>query len=273
MKNKILIYDDNCPLCCWYSGEFVRFGFLTEDGRKAFSSLDPSLLSRIDFEKSRNEIPLLDTENGQVLYGIDALLEILDSKIPFIKKGGNIPPVKWFIKKLYKFISCNRKVIVAKKCGSGTIDCAPDLNYFYRFVFMLVFLLMNTAMLFPLHHIVFTKLSYYSLSIFQMQAAHFVFVIINCSLAFSLSKEKAYEYLGQVNMLAVITIAALIPLMLLNLFIQNEWMDTLYLVFLAAVIFKEYIRRMDYAGILIKNKWLVSINLLALTGFFLYVFN
>ena len=80
MKNKILIYDDNCPLCSWYSGEFVRFGFLASEGRKAFSSLDTSLLSRIDFEKSRNEIPLLDTENGQVLYGIDALLEILDSK-------------------------------------------------------------------------------------------------------------------------------------------------------------------------------------------------
>src|SRR5574339_620126 len=34
MKNKILVYDDNCPLCTWYSGLFVKYGFLHTEGRK-----------------------------------------------------------------------------------------------------------------------------------------------------------------------------------------------------------------------------------------------
>ena len=114
MKNKILVYDDNCPLCTWYSGLFVKYGFLESGGRKAFSTLDDKLLSLIDFNKSRNEIPLLDTSSNRVLYGIDALLEILDQKIPCIKTTGNVAPIKWFLKKFYKLISYNRKVIVAK---------------------------------------------------------------------------------------------------------------------------------------------------------------
>ena len=273
MKNKILIYDDNCPLCSWYSNEFVRFGFLPSDGRIAFSTLDPALLDKIDFEKSRNEIPLLDTATGKVLYGIDALLEILDTKIPFVKKTGNIPFLKWLLKKLYKLISYNRKVIVAKKCSTGIIDCTPDMNYFYRFIFMTVFLLFNTIMLFPFHDHILKGLSYYNLSMIELQASHFVFVLINCALAFTLTKERGFEYLGQVNMLALTTILLLIPLLLLNLFSINEWLNTIYLVFTAAFIFQEYIRRMDYAGVLLKNKWLVSLNLLSLTGFLFYLFH
>ena len=71
MKNKILIYDDNCPLCTWYSGLFVKYGFLTPEGRKPFSTLDEQLISKIDFDKSRNEIPLLDTATDKVLYVIN----------------------------------------------------------------------------------------------------------------------------------------------------------------------------------------------------------
>ena len=127
MKNKVLIYDDNCPLCTWYSSLFVSCGLLPTEGRKPFSALDSSLLKAIDLDKSRNEIPLLDTKSGNVLYGIDALLEILGQRSGFIKTTGKIKPINWLLKKIYKFISYNRKVIVAKKCSTGAIDCSPDL--------------------------------------------------------------------------------------------------------------------------------------------------
>jgi predicted DCC family thiol-disulfide oxidoreductase YuxK len=273
MKNKILVYDDNCPLCNWYSGLFVKYGFLSADGRKPFSTLDENLLSKIDFDKSRNEIPLLDTSTLKVFYGIDALLEILDSKIPLIKRAGNILPIKWFLKKLYKLVSFNRKVIVAKKCGVGNIDCAPATNYFYRFIFMTVSLLFNTIMLFPLHTNLFSDLSYYHLAVDEMQAAHFVFVVANCTLALTFTKEKSYEYLGQVNMLALTVILLLLPLLLMNILFTAEWFNTVYLIATTVIIFKEYIRRMEYADILPKYKWVISLNMLCLTGFILFLFH
>ena len=273
MKNKILVYDDNCPLCTWYSGLFVKYGFLNAEGRKPFSTLDDKLLSKIDFDKSRNEIPLLDTSTYKVLYGIDALLEILDQKIPFIKATGNFAPLKWGLKKFYKLISFNRKVIVAKKCGAGSIDCSPDTNNLYRFIFMALCLAFNTLMLIPYQNNLFSKLSYYHVDIYELQAAHFTFVIINCILAFSFSKARSYEYLGQVNMLALSAILLLLPLMILHNFFFSELFSTAWLIVIATIIFKEYARRMEYTGILSNNKWIVSINLLSLTGFILFLFH
>jgi hypothetical protein len=252
---------------------FVKYGFLPAEGRKSFSVLDADLLSKIDFERGRNEIPLINNKTGKVLYGIDALLEILDKKIPFIKTVGSFKPVKWFLKKLYKLVSYNRKVIVAKKCGTGIIDCTPDVNYFYRLFFMTISLIFNTIMLFPLHYIVLSKLSYYHLSIVDLQIAHFAFVVINCLLAFSFTKDKAFEYLGQVNMLALSVTLLTTVLMLIQSVIFNQAVVTIYLIAATAFIFKEYTRRMDYAGDLPKNKWVVSINLLCLTGFILFLFH
>lgn len=273
MKNKILVYDDNCPMCKWYSGLFVKYGFLPTTGRKAFSVLDEQTLTKIDFDKSRNEIPLLDGDTGKVLYGIDALLEILDQKIPFIKLTGNLKPVKWFLKKIYRLISYNRKVIVAKKCGAGSIDCAPDINYLYRLAFMFACLLLNTFMLYPIHYSVFSELSYYHLDFFELQAAHFALVFSNCLLALSFRKQKAYEFLGQVNMLALIVILLLSLLLLVCQFYSEEIFVTIVLIAIAAFIFKEYFRRMEYTDVLQKNKWVVSLNIICLTGFILFLFN
>ena len=273
MKNKILVYDDNCPLCTWYSGLFVKYGFLNADGRKPFSTLDDILLAEIDFDKGRNEIPLLDTSTHKVVYGIDALLEILDQKIPSIKAIGNIAPLKWVLKRMYKFVSFNRKVIVAKKCGPANIDCSPDYNYLYRFIFMAVCLVFNTLMLYPFHNNLFSKLSYYHLHLYELQAAHFAFVIINCTLAFSFQKAKGYEYLGQVNMLALSVILLLAPLMILQFLFNSEWVATAWLILTSIFTFKEYLRRMEYAGVLLNNKWIVSLNLLSLTGFILFLFH
>lgn len=274
MKNKLLIYDDNCPLCQWYSKQFVRFGFLPANGRVPFSTLEEKYLERIDFERSRNEIPLLDIKTAEVIYGIDALLEILGSKIPFIKTIGKIRPVHWFLHKLYKFISYNRKVIVAVKCGPGAIDCTPDFNYFYRGLFMIFFLLLNTALLFPFHKIILSPLPFYHISIWQLQSAHLLLVAMNCLLSLRFSWQKMFDYLGQVNMLALLTNLFLIPLFaVIKLTGAYPLLIIGWLSIVAIIIFKEYLRRMEYSGVLQNHKWIASLNIAGMTGFILYLFS
>jgi predicted DCC family thiol-disulfide oxidoreductase YuxK len=271
--DSILVYDDNCPLCAWYSSLFVRYGFLKEEGRKPFSTLDPVLLAHIDFNKSRNEIPLLNVSTGKVLYGIDALLFILGQRFPIISRIGNIRGMKWLLQKLYKFISYNRKVIVAKKCGAGSIDCSPDLNYFYRVLFMMIFLVFNTVMLFPVYDIILSRLPAVNITAPGIIAGHFGLLLINCISALSFSKQKAIDYLGQANMLAVIAILLLVPLMLIARFVEpGEPFIIIYLVITTVFIFKEYLRRMEYAGILPNNKWIASLNLVSMSGFVFLLF-
>jgi hypothetical protein len=273
-NNKILLYDDYCPLCTWYSGLFVRFGLLKPANRVAFSKVDISVLTSIDIEKGKNEIPLFDPVTRQTLYGIDALLEILGHKFPFIKNAGNIKPVKWFLKKLYKLVSYNRKVIVARKCGPGTIDCSPAFNSSYRIVFLVIFLVFNSLMLFPLHNQVFNHLSFYRLSSMQLQAGHFVFVVINCLLAMSLGRRTAIEYLGQLNILALVSILLLLGLMFLSfVFPISERIIVVCLASIIAFVIKEYRRRMKYAGIFSGHKTIVGINIACLAVFLVYVFH
>lgn len=273
MKNAILVYDDNCPLCSWYSSLFTKYGLLPENGRKAFSTLDESLLQKIDFNRSRNEIPLIDPQNGTVSYGLDALLNILGAKYPWMATVGKWPVIYWFFRKLYKFVSYNRKVIVAKKCSKGSIDCAPDINYNYRFLFLLTGLLFNTLMLFPLQAQVFSTF-HDPISVIGLQSAHFGLVGMNCLLAFTVKKEKAFEFLGQVNMLAITAILLLIPLLIVYQWIQlPQWALIFYLGLATVIVVKEYLRRMQYAGILLVNKWIVSINFVSIIAFLLFIFH
>ena len=138
---------------------------------------------------------------------------------------------------------------------------------------MAVCLVLNTLMLYPFQYNLFSKLSYYHLDHYELQAAHFAFIIINCTLAFSFAKAKGYEYLGQVNMLALLVILLLTPLLIIQFIFDSELLTTIWLILTAAYIFKEYLRRMEYAGVLSNNKWIVSMNLLSLTGFILFLFH
>jgi predicted DCC family thiol-disulfide oxidoreductase YuxK len=270
----ILLYDDYCPLCTWYSGLFVKLGLLNPENRVPFSKADIEILTAIDIEKGKDEIPLYEKETGKTLYGIDALLEILGQNCKLIKPIGNLKPLNWFLKKLYKLISYNRKVIVAKKCGTGSFDCSPGFNVFYRMLFMSIFLLFNSFMLFPLHKTIFSSISFYHLDFFELQAAHLLFVAVNCTIAVFLNPKKGIEYLGQINMLAVICILLLtLLLFLLNTFLLPEWMIFFYLALLTVLIIKEYFRRMKYLNLLPGYKTIIILNLFCLAGFLGYVFH
>ncbi|HEY0678714.1 MAG TPA: DCC1-like thiol-disulfide oxidoreductase family protein [Chitinophagaceae bacterium] len=271
--NKILIYDDACPFCAWYTSLFVRCKLLPPQGRVEFSGISNSLLSIIDVERSKNEIPFIEVESGKVWYGIDALLNILGQKFPFVQKTGNFPPVKWFLKHLYKFISYNRKVIIAKHCGNGKFNCAPDLNISYRLMFMIVFFIFNTLMLIPIHQHVLGNVSFYELSLDELQKAHLLFAAVNCALALFLQPLKAIEYLGQVNMLAVITVLLMTPLIFFNTFLlTNELFSLAYLGAVTFIVMKEYFRRMRYAGIFSSGLLIAGLNLSCMFLFLVYLF-
>jgi predicted DCC family thiol-disulfide oxidoreductase YuxK len=272
-QNKILLYDDYCPLCSWYSGLFVKYGLLDKKNRVGFSTADPSLLTAIDIERGKDEIPLLDLQTGQALYGIEALLDILGAKSRLIKKAGEWRPVNWLLKKLYKFISYNRKVIVARKCGKGVYDCSPAFDPFYRVLFMVFFFVFNSVMLYPLHLYLLNGLSFYRLSFIQLETSHLLFVFINCMLAMGLRSKKGIEYLGQVNMLAVLSVLFLTGFLFLDrIFLLPEWSVVGFLCSLSFFIIREYFRRMRYA-LINGNKTIVTTNLVCLAAFLVYVFH
>jgi predicted DCC family thiol-disulfide oxidoreductase YuxK len=273
-NNKTIIYDDTCPMCTWYTGAFVKTGLIQPEGRKAFSDIDDRLLAAIDLQRGRNEIPLVDTATGQVLYGIDAMLEVLGQKMPLIKTMGNLPPIKWFLYRLYRLVTYNRRVIVAPTAQPNAFDCTPDFNIRYRTYFMLLCLVVNTLLLFPLHAYIFSNSVFASSTSGRLLLGHTVLVMLNLLLAAALPRKTGLEYLGQVNMLATLFFLLCLPLLFVNkyLILTGTITNTVYLGLLGGFIGREYVRRMQYAGIWPRYKWVILADLACMALVFTRLF-
>lgn len=136
---KAIIYDDTCPMCQWYTGEFVKANLLEADKRVAFSELEKrNWVGQIDQERSRDEIPLVDLEGGETLYGVDALLHLLGQRLPWLPKVANWRPLRWFFTRLYKLVSYNRRVIMPSAKQEVVYDCTPHFNWGYRLLYLIL---------------------------------------------------------------------------------------------------------------------------------------
>jgi hypothetical protein len=91
--------------------------------------------------------------------------------------------------------------------------------------------------------------------------------------AIFIGKKNAFEYLGQINMLALICTLLLIPLFIVNRFTRLSDIDinNFYLGMVAMFIVTDYRRRMKYAGVIKKYPALVVANISCLLAFLFYL--
>lgn len=137
LENQTLLYDEDCPLCQVYTSGFIKAGMLDENGKKPYCQLSDEEQNFVDTKRASNEIALVDYENKTVIYGIESLLKVIGFSFPSIEKIGTIKPIKFFLKKLYSFISYNRKVIIPSKFKKEIkLQCVPDYNFKYRILYI-----------------------------------------------------------------------------------------------------------------------------------------
>lgn len=137
LENQTLLYDEDCPLCSLYTTGFVKSGMLDENGRKSYCKLSDEEQSFIDLKRAPNEIALVDNKTKTVIYGIDSLIKVVGFSFPLIEKMAKIKPIHFLLKKMYSFVSYNRKVIIPGEIKEeNKLQCTPDFNYKYRFLFI-----------------------------------------------------------------------------------------------------------------------------------------
>jgi hypothetical protein len=149
LENQTLLYDADCPLCRVYTKGFIDAGMLDENGKKPYCQLSDDEQSFVDVKRASNEIALVDNINKTVIYGIDSLLKVIGFSFPWMEKVGNWKPVKYFLKKMYSFISYNRKVIIPSRINKEVkLQCVPDFNYKYRFFYIVFAYAITTLVLY-----------------------------------------------------------------------------------------------------------------------------
>lgn len=134
LENKVIVYDDACPMCKAYTAGFVKAGWLKQ--RTGFSNIPPELISGIDLNRARHEIPLIDTKTGEVVYGLQALFLILGVRMPLLKPLFRAGWFKTLWYPIYQIITYNRRIIAGSSAPATGFDCAPDVNLFYRWLYI-----------------------------------------------------------------------------------------------------------------------------------------
>ncbi|WP_339657476.1 hypothetical protein [Flavobacterium frigidarium] len=149
LNNQTLLYDEDCPMCTLYTAAFIKTKMLDVNGRKPFVTITDTEANYINMDRAQNEIALVNTHNKTVSYGIDGLLKVIGFSFPIIEKIGNWEPMNYTLKKLYKFISYNRKVIILSKKNTNTkTQCIPGFNYFYRILYIVFATIFTAIVLF-----------------------------------------------------------------------------------------------------------------------------
>jgi len=237
LKNHTLIYDNECPMCNIYSKGFLKAGMLDENGREAFTELSFKNKNLIDFNRAKNEIALVDHTKNEVIYGLDSLLLIIGTSFPLLEKIARIKPLYWFFKKLYSFVSYNRKQIIPSKIDYTAQSCVPDFNLKYRLAYI-GFVVLSSS---------------YVLSIFTSKSGLDINPNFTREFAICLGqifwqtlflrvylKEKLWDYLGNMMTVSLIGTLLLIPGLFLNL---NSISSVTYFGIVVFIMFLEHLRR------------------------------
>lgn len=135
LANKVIIYDDSCPMCKLYTYWFVAWGFLEPQNRIGFGNAPQEIVNHIDLDRGRHEIPLFDRTTNETMYGLSALTFILGSRWTWLRPVFRSRLFWLVFYPLYQIITFNRRVIAGCKHCDG-FDCAPDLNRFYRGIYL-----------------------------------------------------------------------------------------------------------------------------------------
>ncbi len=202
-----LIYDQDCPLCSWYTKLFVKYGFLEKDGRVAFRDIADKTVLNFDLQKAKNKIALLDNSTRETSYGIDSLLKILGQKQPWIESVGKFKPVYFLLCLLYAFITYNRKAFAPSQC-MGYCDCYPSRSLFWRTTLVLLIgLFVNhiTSIYFSQHlGTWFVGQTYWLDSMFYLSQFAVLFIVFRLT-----GQQNFYDYAGQIAVVSLLGAFAL----------------------------------------------------------------
>lgn len=215
LKDHTLLYDEQCPLCVGYTKAFVYTGMLNKNGRHPFQQVNKLQYSTIDTKRAVNEIALINAKTQKVYYGLNSLLRVLGSSFPWIERAGRIPPLYYFLNKLYAFISYNRKVIISNPINTQNArDCEPTFNYAYRILYI-VFAILFGAILLTGYNDLLMELGYHSNFYFEIIV---LFLQIPFQYLFLKSgKPKVFiNYAGHLVTVSLIGSLLMVPVWLLN---------------------------------------------------------
>jgi predicted DCC family thiol-disulfide oxidoreductase YuxK len=137
LKNHLILFDADCPMCNAYTKAFTGLGMLDKQGRLSYQEFPDASCPLLDRQRAVNEIALVNQETGEVTYGIKSLFKIFGTSVPFLKPLFELAPFIWLMSKAYAFISYNRRVIIpGEKIDISQVQ--PSFKLHYRIAYLII---------------------------------------------------------------------------------------------------------------------------------------
>ncbi|MBF4493002.1 hypothetical protein IRZ83_11370 [Flavobacterium sp. JLP] len=218
LENQTLLYDEDCPLCSLYTTGFVKSGMLDENGRKSYCQLSDEEQSFVDLKRAPNEIALINNKTKTVTYGVDSLIKVIGFSFPIIEKIATLKPIHFILKKMYSFVSYNRKVIIPGTVKEeNKLECTPDFNYKYRFLFIGFALTITSLVLFGYSNLI---LILPKSNITREIILAFGQIVFQSLFLLKFDKKTIINYAGNLMTVSLMGSLILVPILILNQFIN-----------------------------------------------------
>lgn len=265
LQDHTIIYDDECPMCREYTKVFVKTGMLDQQGRAAYTDVVNSNIPNINWERARNEIAMINNKDNTVQYGIDSLITIIGNNMPAFRPLFRFKPLYFLMSRLYFFISYNRKVMAHGNVFEGKNICTPDLNYTYRWAYILFAWLFTSLIL----------VHYSQLAAPLVPASDFYreFLVCGGQIVFQgiivalVKRDRWIHYLGNVMTISLVGALALTPMLVLSGLITSNWFYIGYFMIVVACMFFEHLRRVS----ILELPWYISASWLLYRFLVLYI--
>lgn len=138
LRNHLILFDAECPMCRMYTQVFVESGMLDNDGRAAYQELPAQACPMLDKQRAINEIALVNQETGEVTYGVESLFKVFAASFPIFKPLFLFRPFVWLMSKIYAFIAFNRRVIIPAPVAVDSFELQPTFKLNYRLAYLFV---------------------------------------------------------------------------------------------------------------------------------------
>ncbi len=241
LQNYKLLIDADCPMCRLYGNAFEANGFIEKGTCSPYQTIDLSIANLVDMNRAKNEIAFVNTLNNEVVYGLDAFKVILTNAYPILKPFSNLKALDWFGRKVYRFISTNRKVIVPAKTSfdAQVNNCNPALNVKYRLIYILFVALFSSLVIYNYSASINLMMGWES-SIYRELIMCFGQIIWQSLFLHKILKNKRLDYLGNMMTVSLIGTILLIPMLFFN---TNPVIHLIYFMMVVGVMLLEHLRR------------------------------
>ena len=241
LKDHVILYDSECPMCKVYTHVFTSTGMLDKEGRAPYQDMPPFACPLVDQQRAVNEIALVNTVTGEVNYGIKSLFKVIGHSFPLFSPLFSFPPFVWLMRKVYAFISYNRKVIIpAPKTAGHALQ--PSFSLRHRILWLL----------FTVGFVGFVLTRYAGLltGVLPKGSGYREYFIAGGQLLFQglivslLARAKRWDYLGNMMTISLAGALLLLPLMAIGIVVHlSAVVAAGYFLVVAALMLLEHIRR------------------------------